>query len=671
MINGSYSKFIIFLMAGLMIGISVVPAQKMGDVFTAEWTHGVSDNWQLLNYDTLTPLNESYNVSIGKNATTDFKLYVNGSGYFAGNLIIDEGLEASTIHSHYGLLGNYSDIQEYIEIGDNSHDGYIGFDGITDFLMYWNGAQNYLDMGYLGYTGQINLNDNVNISGILDMYGNKIINGNLSEYTSDKVYIDDDKLMINATEGNIFDQDLNTTDENVTFGTNFTVNTESGFFNFRNTTLGSLYLPTIETDAIAMIMDKGLFLRSTYSGNQAKLLFVDDQDNNKNWQFTYDDDDGTFALDQYGYNNEYFKMNTNMSIAQNKGISLQAYDRVGGFPVWNRNPSYINFILDGTKNDPHGDVTDIAGQIWYDNVGATHGINIDSTQGIYFDANSGSGEIGFNGQINFADDIELGFGKSGTTKRSYIVADERGLFFNANRWGVSPDFDYPNRIQFNDLNYQTSFIVNASHGEVFSVNKTGEHVNITSSNTRVSGNLTVTENLSTTNITSNNDINIKPSNDLDDYIRFSTGSIFADVPSIEIIGGTTVYVKSDQAYTYLSMVEDMTHQMWFGWDNGNDLGSMSSTHDFAIQTGDYDDYIEFQTSNNIPVITTVGGCDLNLSSSSGIVNVSGILTMDKLIIPSVVGSPPYVAREVHYIEANSTLMIYNGVTDDWDITVFS
>lgn len=37
--------------------------------------------WQLLNYDTVTPLNESYNVSIGKNDTTTYKLYVNGSTY--------------------------------------------------------------------------------------------------------------------------------------------------------------------------------------------------------------------------------------------------------------------------------------------------------------------------------------------------------------------------------------------------------------------------------------------------------------------------------------------------------------------------------------------------------------------------------------------------------------
>lgn len=37
--------------------------------------------WQNLNDDTITPLNETYNVSIGKNDTTTYKLFVNGSFY--------------------------------------------------------------------------------------------------------------------------------------------------------------------------------------------------------------------------------------------------------------------------------------------------------------------------------------------------------------------------------------------------------------------------------------------------------------------------------------------------------------------------------------------------------------------------------------------------------------
>jgi len=76
--------------------------------FTAQAEVSQIGHWQLLDDDTLTPNNESWNVSIGKNGTTAHKLYVNGTAYITGNTIIDGYLLNAN-------LSNYTSSDIYID----------------------------------------------------------------------------------------------------------------------------------------------------------------------------------------------------------------------------------------------------------------------------------------------------------------------------------------------------------------------------------------------------------------------------------------------------------------------------------------------------------------------------------------------------------------------------
>jgi hypothetical protein len=65
-------------------------------LFSSIYTRAeVLDLWVLLDNDTLVPVNETYNVNIGENDTTDYKLKVNGTSFLngsvdiSGNVVLD------------------------------------------------------------------------------------------------------------------------------------------------------------------------------------------------------------------------------------------------------------------------------------------------------------------------------------------------------------------------------------------------------------------------------------------------------------------------------------------------------------------------------------------------------------------------------------------------------
>jgi hypothetical protein len=296
-----------------------------------------------------------------------------------------------------------------------------------------------------------------------------------------------------------------------------------------------------------------------------------------------------------------------------KNLYLRSYHKVG-FDTWLA--SKIFFFDEAADR----------ASIWYADstfgAGTAQGIQLDSNTNIVLNANSGAGRIYLDGVVGLDDDIPLSFGVGSGVFRSEIFGNANGLFINPLNWGVFPGTDLPT-VQFNSENLDTDFIVNTGVGESLFVNgSTG--------NVSVSGNVTVDGDIQLNNILfSPNAIDVKSSGDTDDYFRFSTGSVVGNVPTLDIIGSTTAYITSDQATgPYLSLVEDATHQMWFGWEKVSDLASMSCTHNFAIQTGDYDDYIQFEASENTPRITTVGNCNLNLTSSSGMIDLAGDVNVD-------------------------------------------
>ena len=113
-------------------------------------------------------------------------------------------------------------------------------------------------------------------------------------------------------------------------------------------------------------------------------------------------------------------------------------------------------------------------------------------------------------------------------------------------------------------------------------------------------------------------IPIKASGDNDDYLQFQTT---AGVPGLKVIGDPAVTLESDDAsQVILEIKDDATHYMDVGFYkvDGSEVGYLYSPQSICLySSGDADDYIKFQTIGSVPEITTVGSCDLKITSSSG------------------------------------------------------
>ncbi|KKL79942.1 hypothetical protein LCGC14_2009770, partial [marine sediment metagenome] len=175
-------------------------------------------------------------------------------------------------------------------------------------------------------------------------------------------------------------------------------------------------------------------------------------------------------------------------------------------------------------------------------------------------------------------------------------------------------------------------------------------------------------------ISSANAIQLKPSGDTDDYLEFSTNS---DVPSIKIIGGSDLLLESDNVgIVELFVQESNIKNIQLFWDKTNIVGGLLCTHPLDLRaSGDTDDYIQLTTVANVPIIGTVGNCDLKITSSSGEIdfdneNLTTLGTLDcgaatlggNLIIPDA----GYIGSVSHtnaiQIEADGDIVIDQYLT---------
>lgn len=148
------------------------------------------------------------------------------------------------------------------------------------------------------------------------------------------------------------------------------------------------------------------------------------------------------------------------------------------------------------------------------------------------------------------------------------------------------------------------------------------------------------------------DIYMQPNQDVDDYIVFTTPS---NEPIIKRVGGSHIDVISDSASEVgLKVSEDGTHSGEWTWEKSNDQFAVKSTHEFALMPNlDEDDYILFQTSSNVPEITTFGSSNLKLSSSSNVIEID-VATEVRL------GNITINGTHVCYDPACATFMFNNG-----------
>lgn len=108
-------------------------------------------------------------------------------------------------------------------------------------------------------------------------------------------------------------------------------------------------------------------------------------------------------------------------------------------------------------------------------------------------------------------------------------------------------------------------------------------------------------------------VNIRPSNDIDDYLQFHTSS---EVPRIKIIGGDRMYLESDDASLIILDLYDGTYNTRILHTKSNGWSSIESDYILDIKagntilfrpSGDNDDYIEFSTPTDVPTINFIGG----------------------------------------------------------------
>ncbi len=138
------------------------------------------------------------------------------------------------------------------------------------------------------------------------------------------------------------------------------------------------------------------------------------------------------------------------------------------------------------------------------------------------------------------------------------------------------------------------------------------------------------------NIKSANSINIKPSDDNDDYLSFST---VGDVPRATIIGGNEFSLYTDTPVTIFGIRESDGNGIVLTWAGAFDAGSIiangtltfGSSDVFRVQpSGDGTDFFEFSTVANIPTMVAIGGSVIDFPGMDftgiGGIDMSGILS---------------------------------------------
>ena len=130
------------------------------------------------------------------------------------------------------------------------------------------------------------------------------------------------------------------------------------------------------------------------------------------------------------------------------------------------------------------------------------------------------------------------------------------------------------------------------------------------------GDHTATEDLKMAgnDISSSGALAFKVSGDNNDYLEFFT---LANATRLKIYGQSTLRFESDQSTDVVFMVrDDDTHNLVFIYEKDNDRGIIRCTDAIRFQTnGNFADYLEFYTVNNIPHIAVRGGSVLYFRDS--------------------------------------------------------
>ena len=92
------NKLYMGILVGLLFGICItMPLKGAGNIMVLSAGDSIVEGtvWQVLDNDTVTLLDESWNVSIGTNETTEYRLFVNGSANVTGDILAGGYVNAS------------------------------------------------------------------------------------------------------------------------------------------------------------------------------------------------------------------------------------------------------------------------------------------------------------------------------------------------------------------------------------------------------------------------------------------------------------------------------------------------------------------------------------------------------------------------------------------------
>lgn len=168
-------------------------------------------------------------------------------------------------------------------------------------------------------------------------------------------------------------------------------------------------------------------------------------------------------------------------------------------------------------------------------------------------------------------------------------------------------------------------------------------------------------------------IQIKPSGDADDYFEFYTSS---NSLKIKTIGSWGFNFESDDADLVMFRVaEALNLYTQVLWNKTSNFGAIQITGDFYIQpNNNNDDYFSFTTVDGVPTISTVGTCDLKITSSSGEIDFDNEnLTTLGTITAEQLTSTDDITMQGHLLtlgddSANDIVISFKGSANDGTIT---
>jgi len=122
---------------------------------------------------------------------------------------------------------------------------------------------------------------------------------------------------------------------------------------------------------------------------------------------------------------------------------------------------------------------------------------------------------------------------------------------------------------------------------------------------------------SVSNISSTGDMILKFSGDTNSYLKLNMTGNLPYIVGIGTAGYTAIWLTDDSTYVGNVFYEDGNNYLDMYWHKTSDKFVINSMKALDIHTNnDIDDYIQFNTSGNIPLIKMVGGNALNITSAT-------------------------------------------------------